>query len=146
MCSIKYATVSITDTRTGKADIHHKQIKNLCAIVDIAKFITKKKQRFVLNNCNDSRVPLGVRQKSETDFLLNSHFYRVLRNSTSLLLFSSLSVLLSSVSDSSVEKCCRLLLLLPRLRLEDVDEELNPESGTGDAWASRRKSTPPGGT
>lgn len=72
--------------------------------------------------------------------------YRVLRNSTSLLLFSSVSVLLSSVSDSSVEKCGRLLLLLPRLRLEDVDEELNPESGTGDGWASRRKSTPPGDT
>lgn len=67
----------------------------------------------------------------------------MLRNSTSLLLFSSVSVLLSSVSDSSVEKCGRLLLLLPRLRLEDVDEELNPESGTGDAWASRKKSTPP---
>lgn len=69
--------------------------------------------------------------------------YRVLRNSTSLLLFSSVSVLLSSVSDSSVEKCGRLLLLLPRLRLEDVDDELNPESGTGDTWASLRKSTPP---
>lgn len=37
----------------------------------------------------------------------------------------------------------RLLLLPPRLKLDDVEEELRPESGTGEAWHSRRKSNPP---
>lgn len=34
-------------------------------------------------------------------------------------------------------------MLPPRLRLDDVEEELRPESGTGDAWHSRKNSKHP---
>ena len=69
------------------------------------------------------------------------HEYLVVKNSMSLLVFSS--ILLEASSSISCEISGRLLLLPPRLRLDDVEEELRPESGTGDAWHSRRKSKPP---
>ena len=64
-----------------------------------------------------------------------------IRNSMSLLVFSSI-LLEATSSSTSCEISGRLLLLPPRLRLDEVEEELRPESGTGDAWPSRRKSTP----
>ena len=60
----------------------------------------------------------------------------------------SLLVLSSSwleESSSSGDMSGRLLVLPPRLRLEEVEEELRPESGTGDPWHSLRKSNPPPG-
>lgn len=68
----------------------------------------------------------------------------MVRNSISLLVFSSVSEGLFSSSASWEEIWGRLEVLPPRLRLEEVDEELRPESGTGDAWPSCRKSIPPG--
>lgn len=50
----------------------------------------------------------------------------------SLFVFSS--ILMGPTS--SCTSCAisgRLLILPPRLRLDDVEEELRPESGTGDA-------------
>lgn len=69
--------------------------------------------------------------------------YLVVRNSMSLLVFSSDSVGDSSKSSSSAVICGRFPILPPRLTLEEVEEELMPESATGDACHSRRKSTPP---
>lgn len=57
--------------------------------------------------------------------------YLVVKNSMSLLVFSS--ILLEASSSISCEISGKLLLLPPRLRLDDVEEELRPESGTGDA-------------
>lgn len=70
--------------------------------------------------------------------------YLVVRNSMSLLAFSSVSAAVSTSSTSWVI-CGRFPLLPPRLMLEDVELELRPESGTGDDWSSLRKSKPPGG-
>lgn len=57
--------------------------------------------------------------------------YLVAKNSISLYVFSS--VLSEAASSStSCEISGRLLLLPPRLRLDEVEEELRPESGTGD--------------
>ena len=70
------------------------------------------------------------------------HQHLVVRNSMSLFVFSSI-LLEATSSSTSCEISGRLLLLPPRLRLDDVEEELRPESGTGDAWHSRRKSTHP---
>lgn len=60
----------------------------------------------------------------------------------SLFVFSSILLETTSSSTSCVISG-RLLLLPPRLKLDDVEEELRPESGTGDAWHSRRKSKHP---
>lgn len=67
----------------------------------------------------------------------------VVRNSMSLLAFSSVSAAVSASSTSWVI-CGRFPLLPPRLMLEEVELELSPESGTGEHWSSRRKSKPPG--
>lgn len=67
----------------------------------------------------------------------------VVRNSMSLLVFSSDSVEDSSSSSRSAEICGRFPMLPPRLTLEEVEDELSPESATGDACHSRRKSNPP---
>lgn len=69
--------------------------------------------------------------------------YLVVRNSMSLLAFSSVSVV-ASMSSTSWDICGRFPLLPPRLMLEEVELELSPESGTGDDWSSLRKSKPPG--
>lgn len=59
------------------------------------------------------------------------HSYLVVKNSMSLFVFSS--VFLEATSSSiSCEISGRWVLLPPRLRLDDVEEELRPESGTGD--------------
>lgn len=68
--------------------------------------------------------------------------YLVVKNSISLLVFSFI-LLEATSSSTSCEISGRLLLLPPKLKLDDVDEELKPESGPGDAWHSRRKSKPP---
>lgn len=70
------------------------------------------------------------------------HQYLVVKNSMSLFVFSSILLETTSSSTSCVISG-RLLLLPPRLKLDDVEEELRPESGTGDAWHSRRKSKHP---
>lgn len=71
------------------------------------------------------------------DILLNAHvffsrhLYLVVKNSMSLFVFSS--ILLGPTSSST--SCAisgRLLMLPPRLRLDDVEEELRPESGMGE--------------
>lgn len=68
--------------------------------------------------------------------------YLVVKNSTSLLVFSSM--LLETIrSSTSWLISGRLVTLPPRLRLDDVEEELRPESGTGDAWHSRKNSKQP---
>lgn len=67
----------------------------------------------------------------------------VVRNSMSLLVFSSDSVEDSSSSSRSAVICGRFPMLPPRLTLEEVEDELSPESATGDACHSRRKSNPP---
>lgn len=67
--------------------------------------------------------------------------YLVVKNSTSLLVFSS--NLLEMRSSTSWVISGRLVMLPPRLRLDDVEEELRPESGTGDAWHSRKNSKHP---
>ncbi len=67
----------------------------------------------------------------------------VVRNSMSLLVFSSDSVEDSSSSSRSAVMCGRFPMLPPRLTLEEVEDELSPESATGDACHSRRKSNPP---
>lgn len=69
--------------------------------------------------------------------------YLVVRNSISLLVFSSDSVEDSSSSSRSAVICGRFPMLPPRLTLDDVEDELSPESATGDACHSRRKSNPP---
>lgn len=51
----------------------------------------------------------------------------------SLLVFSSILLVEVTSSSISCDISGRLLLLPPRLRLDDVEEELRPESGTGDA-------------
>jgi len=61
----------------------------------------------------------------------------------SLLVFSSESVEDSSSSSRSAVICGRFPMLPPRLTLEEVEDELSPESATGDACHSRRKSNPP---
>lgn len=61
----------------------------------------------------------------------------------SLLVFSSDSADDSSSSSRSAVICGRFPRLPPRLTLDDVDDELSPESATGDACQSRRKSNPP---
>lgn len=63
---------------------------------------------------------------------LSHHLYLVVKNSMSLFVFSS--ILLGPTSSST--SCAisgRLLMLPPRLRLDDVEEELKPESGMGEA-------------
>lgn len=50
----------------------------------------------------------------------------------SLLLFSSILMDATNSSTSCVISG-RLVLLPPRLKLDDVEEELRPESGMGDA-------------
>lgn len=57
--------------------------------------------------------------------------YLVVRNSMSLLAFSSVSAAVSASSASCVI-CGRFPLLPPRLMLEEVELELSPESGTGE--------------
>ena len=79
---------------------------------------------------------------SQDDHQQGEGRYLVVRNSISLL------VLWSSWPDessSSWDMSGRLLVLPPRLRLEEVEEEFRPESGTGDPWPSLRKSKPPPG-
>lgn len=61
----------------------------------------------------------------------------------SLLVLSSDSVEDSSSSSRSAVICGRFPMLPPRLTLEEVEDELSPESATGDACHSRRKSNPP---
>lgn len=68
--------------------------------------------------------------------------YLVVKNSMSWFVLSSILLDVTS-SSTSCEISGRLLLLPPRLRLEEVEDELKPESGTGDAEHSRRKSKPP---
>lgn len=68
----------------------------------------------------------------------------VVRNSMSLLAFSSASAAASTSSTSCVA-WGRFPLLPPKLMLEEVELELSPESGTGDDCSSLRKSKPPGG-
>lgn len=58
--------------------------------------------------------------------------YLVVKNSISLLVLSFI-LLEATSSSTSCEISGRLLLLLPKLKLDDVDEELKPESGPGDA-------------
>lgn len=84
-------------------------------------------------------VPVMVLTSRVTTY---QHQYLVVKNSMSLLVLSSI-LLEATSSSTSCEISGRLLLLPPRLRLDDVEEELRPESGTGDAWHSRRKSKPP---
>lgn len=60
----------------------------------------------------------------------------------SLFVFSS--ILLGPTSSSTSWAISgKLLMLPPRLRLDDVEEELRPESGMGEVWHSRRKSQVP---
>lgn len=120
-------------------------------------------------NCNTKALPLGGDLRPETSCRISTSFlgiilphfccntqlvtklqnpilhqygYLVIKNSMSLLLFS---FILQELTNSSISCVIsgRLLLLPPRLKLDDVEEELSPESGTGDAWHSRRKSQPP---
>lgn len=60
------------------------------------------------------------------------HQYLVVKNSMSLFVLSSILLEITRSSTSCVISG-KLLLLPPRLRLDDVEEELRPESGTGDA-------------
>lgn len=72
------------------------------------------------------------------DILVNArvffsrHLYLVVKNSMSLFVFSSI-LLVPTRSSTSCAISGRLLMLPPRLRLDDVEEELRPESGMGEA-------------
>ena len=74
------------------------------------------------------------------DVAISAHL--VVRNSMSLFVFSSVSMEESSSSSRSALICGRLPTLPPRLTLDEVEDELRPESATGDGL-SRRKSKPP---
>lgn len=65
-------------------------------------------------------------------FFVGHHLYLVVKNSMILFVFSSILLGPTSSSTSCVISG-RLLMLPPRLRLDEVEEELRPESVMGEA-------------